>query len=768
MGSFGAELRRCRERRALSLRALAPIVRFDPGQLSKVETGARRPSRLLAEQCDKALDAGGVLLQAWDAENGVTRPAQLPFEPPRFVGRDVEFRQLSAALHRGRQAGQATVVAIDGPAGAGKTSLALVWAHRHAAEFVDGQLCADLHGFAPNEHDRADPSKLLEAFCSTLGAQQIPVDVGQRAALFRSLMAGRRMLILLDNAADFAQVEPLLPGAPGCVVVVTSRRMLGGLRARINATVVTVGPLDEQHSIELVTELIGPERAEAEPDAVRQLVRLCGRLPLALSIAGERVASHRRLPITALVDELCVEGRLLDGLAFEEASDDRLVMRNVLSWSYRHLSSEDADAFRKLGLHGGPTLAIEAAAALVGLDEMATARAIRRLAGVHLVEFLSAERFHVHDLVHDYALERAQWEDSPDDRAAAASRLATWYLARVCAVATVMAPTRSALAEIKEPLSTVNRSFVDEMDAIEWCDAERDNFVPVVRMAADHGPIGTAWRLAMGLWDYFRWSRPWSVWMETHEIALASATDEGDVHGEGWVATNLAEAYRLQHEWERAQELCDRVMALHREGGDDLGMAWILARAACLAACCDELHAARDYARAASESFLRLGHLEGQAVAQGTLGAVQRIRGRYPAARLHLTQALRLLEHIENSFRRGHALSDLARVHLAQGDLDNALIAAERGIEELCRCRDLWSEAELMSVRGQVLHLLGRRDEANESWRLAREYFERIRDQAGVDRIARLRETLGAHGWSASNINDREQRTCAVEPAVCG
>jgi transcriptional regulator with XRE-family HTH domain len=416
----GAELKRLRQERNWSLRTLGARTHIDFSFLSRIENGGRRASVSVIEKLDAELGAGGTLIAAWVAENRITRPAQLPAAPVRFVGRNAQLAKLADILS-GQAGGPPAVVTLHGPAGAGKTALALRCAHDLANRFFDGQLYCDLGGFAASRADNADPAAVLAWFCIALGADPtaIPVATRERTALYRSLLADRRVLIVLDNAAHSRHVEHLLPGAGHCAVIVTSRRILSGLTALVDAYRVLVGPLPQTEAVALLTTLVGPERASREPDAIVALAGLCDHLPLPLRLAAEHVISHPDQPIHALVGDLRPVGSRLDHLDHGDAPG----MRSVISWSYAQLSTATARTFRLLGVIGGSMVDIDAVAAVAGIDLTSARGRVRDLGRLHLVEVSPNNTFHLSELVHAYAQERLLAEDGPAERAAALERL---------------------------------------------------------------------------------------------------------------------------------------------------------------------------------------------------------------------------------------------------------------------------------------------------------------------------------------------------------
>jgi DNA-binding SARP family transcriptional activator len=346
-------------------------------------------------------------------------PRQLPSDIGDFTGRGTQLRRVAAMLPSGTDRRPSVVVVITGMAGVGKTSLAVHFAHQVTDRFPDGQLCLDLHGYADIE-----PMPTIEALrrqLRALGAKDMPSDTDEAAAMYRTLLAGKRMLILLDNAETAGQIRPLLPGMPGCMVLVTSRSRLPGLLARNSAIPVTIGPLAESEGMDLLRKILGVRRLAAEPAAAAAIVARCAGLPLALRIAAEHAAYRPWLTLAELATELAAEQARLDVLTFDADSDT--TVRSVFSWSYRALSPAAARVFRLLGLHPGPVVTAQSAAALIGGTVNEAARALDVLAGAHLLDEAAPGRYRSHSLLRAYAIERATAEETPKERAAAIRRV---------------------------------------------------------------------------------------------------------------------------------------------------------------------------------------------------------------------------------------------------------------------------------------------------------------------------------------------------------
>jgi transcriptional regulator with XRE-family HTH domain len=499
---LGAELRRWRQKRGVSLRAMGKILHCDHSRVWKIESGRLPLTREVAELCDAALRTGGALVAAWVAGQVGTRPAQLPPAPARLVGREAELAALTAGV-RDRPSGTPAVVAIDGPAGVGKTALALRWSHGVAGEYVDGQLYADLRGFAPSE---CRPQRMVHAvlgeFLSALGVGELPPSFDERAALFRSLLAERRMLVVLDNVAGLDDIDPLLPGSAGCAVVVTSRRALFGLVGRVGATRVHLAPLTEVDAVALITDMIGEGRVDAEPAAVTDLARLCGRLPVALHAAAEAIAVYPHRQVSDVVREWAEDDHLVE---IGEPTD----LATLFSWSYRCLDPDARRLLRLMGLWPGMHLHVAGVAALAGGTMPFARRLLHSLAVVHLITVDCDGLVRLPDPLPAYAHTLVTTEDTDADRAAAAQRLVTWYVHHVAAAHRQLAPNRTVAGDEPPPLEGApSLSFPDRGSAAAWCATEDVNFEPAIGLALDYGPPHAAAQLLDGVAAVRQLTRP--------------------------------------------------------------------------------------------------------------------------------------------------------------------------------------------------------------------------------------------------------------------
>lgn len=723
--TFGAALQYWRETRGFpSLRRFAPRVHVSYTTLHRIERGETRASRDFVSRCEQVLQTGGKLIDAWQREAGRARPRELPLAPALLIGRDSHLAELDAAFAR-RAVDSPPLLVIDGPAGVGKTALALKWAHRVADKFPDGQLYADLRAFSAASQPE-DPARVLSWFCTSLGATGIPESLESRAALFRTLTSGVRILIVLDNADDAEQVTPLLPGSASCTVIITSRRSLPGLTISHDGHRISVGPLAETDSIELVTTIIGSERAEAEPSAAAELTRLCGHLPLALRVVADLADSHRQRPLADLVQDLNDE--LLDRLE----TDDRTAPRTVFSRTYRVLPESAARVFRLLGLYRGPLIA-SAVAALAGITIREARTAMRHLASVHLLDTTSPDSSpdiaRLHDLLHTYAHELLTATETPAERHAAARRLTLWYLHAIRAAGDVIAPRCTAPLELPPLPDDVTPPTFDTIHtALAWCDHERTNLPTITRMAAQHGPPGTAWRIAVALWPYLMIRRPWDTWRDTHLTAIDATETEHDDHGEAWVRTQWAFALRRQGLLDEAQRHYDHIQQLHQRTGNQYGAIHGLVGAARLALDRSQHDTAQTLATQAEQRFIELGDPQGQARALDVSARVHAAQGKATEGLKILHHALNLVEDIDSPIVRGPLLTAIADINIIRNDLPAALDALDRAAQEHQLIDDHLTEAELRQRAGDIHHQLHRSQDAASQWNRARDIYTMLGD----------------------------------------
>ncbi|HEY2639214.1 MAG TPA: BTAD domain-containing putative transcriptional regulator, partial [Streptosporangiaceae bacterium] len=459
-------------------------------------------------------------------------PRQLPLGTRHFAGRNTELAELDDVLSEPDAAGATAVIVITGTGGVGKTALALHWAHRVARRYPDGQLYVNLRGYDPSGAPVA-AADCIRGLLHGLGIprEQIPDTLEARAGLYRSVLAGRRMLVLLDNAFDADQVRPLLPGSPGCLVVVTSRSSLAGLVATASAHPVLLGLLADDDAEAMLAARLGANRTSADPAAVALLVRLCGGLPLALAITAARAAAQPALPLSALADELTDEQHRLDAL---DTGDQMTSLRAAFSWSCRQLSGPTARMFWLLGGHPGPDVSVAAAASMAGLPSPEARRALGELVAASMLIEHAPGRYVLHDLLHAYAAEQRPDAEPEPGRRSAEARLVDHYLHTAHAGTLLLVPVGHPIVLDAAQPGVVPERLADRESALAWFRTELAVLLAVVGLAAAGGLDRQAWQLPWTLRSFLDGQGLWQDWDAVNKVALAAAERLQDQNGLGW------------------------------------------------------------------------------------------------------------------------------------------------------------------------------------------------------------------------------------------
>ncbi|MEV5988961.1 BTAD domain-containing putative transcriptional regulator [Streptomyces sp. NPDC052051] len=688
-----------------SLAAALMLALGRSGRQSDAINWYHRTRRLLAEELgvdpgDALTGAYATLLKAAEPPvtltpprphpTGTPVPELLPRPPRGFTGRDTEL----AALDRAAGAADAPLCLVTGPAGVGKTAFALHWAYRRRADFPDGRLFADLRGFS--DTPAPDTGSVLREFLLALGtpAQRVPETTAARGALFRSLTAGRRLLVVLDNARSSEQVRPLLPGGDQCATVVTSRDRLGGLIASDAARPVPLDHLPAADAAALLASVLGADRIAAEPDATARLAGLCDGLPLALRVTAARLAERPQWTLGAMAHELADEQGRLALLNVEDVG-----VSAALRLTVQQLPEPAARMFRALGLHTGSDLDRCAASALAGTTPAQATADLDRLAAAHLLTEAVPGRWTPHDLVRLYARQLAPEADPEGLR-----RLLDHYLytglAADAAAEPGSQPCYSLPADARRPAAT--REFEDRAAALAWYEAERPALEGAVTAAAALGLHDRAWRLALMQWPLVLW-RITDGWTPLLEAGLASAEHEGDVDAQSRTRALLG--------W-----------VLHEEGRDAEALVH-LEQAPVLAA--------------------RAGDGISEAIAHVNLAAVLDATGAVARAGELMVHAVAIAD------RTGHpATQVLIRQHLAQhclrtGEYETALAHTLRAVELVSPHAQV-NRAQLQIIHGEALAGLGRLDEAADQLRGAGRAADAAGFTEGSQRAAHLLAGLAA------------------------
>ncbi|MFD6363210.1 BTAD domain-containing putative transcriptional regulator [Streptomyces roseolus] len=639
------------------------------------DSGGRHPAATVS---DGAGAGGGA---------GDTPPGRLPYRAPRqlpptslhLIGRSAEIAFLDDLRPAPAAPSTATVtttaaplVTLSGPAGVGKTTLALHWAHRAKDGFPDGQLYIDLRGFAPDASP-LPPDEAVHRFLEALGTRPsaIPADPTARSALFRTLVDGRRLLMVLDNARDTDQVRPLLPGTPHCLVLVTSRRRLAGLVVHHEARHLALDVLSPHAARELLTARLGPYHVHAEPDALAELVERCGRLPLALSIAAARATTSPGLSLSALVAELRDGRHRLAALATGDGGDTDVT--SVFSWSYRALTPDVARLFRLLADHPGPDTTAAAAAASAGLSSDRTRALLAELVNAHLLQCHPSDRYQLHDLVRAYAADRLAADEPETDRRAARHRLFDHYLHSALSADRLLDEHRDPIPVDPPVPGGHPRPTTGPEEARAWFAAEQTALVAAVDETTRGGPVGHAWRLAWALGPHLQRTGAWTEWVRVQRVALAAATDAGDAVGRAHAthALGLACAWAGQHA--EAEARLAAALADYAELGDLRGQAHTHRTLAWLAQRQDRHADARHHAARTLRFYTRAGFLPGQASALNVIGWSQAQLGHHRQALSACGRALRLFEQVANTTGQAHTWDSLAYAHRGLGRHEQAI-----------------------------------------------------------------------------------------------
>jgi DNA-binding SARP family transcriptional activator/tetratricopeptide (TPR) repeat protein len=687
--------------------AVATALGLDPGtQLNDLHDAILRRDPALAPP------AAGPMVRLVEA------PAQLPPATSWFTGRSVEVGQLDAWLDEAR--GGVLVAAISGTAGIGKTALALHWAWRVADRFPDGQIYLDLRGFDPGGSAVTVPEAvrgLLDAFL--VPAERIPASLEAQVGLYRSLVAGKRVLVVLDNAATAEQVRSLLPGAPGCAAVVTSRNQLIGLVAD-GARPVTLDVFTAHEARDLLTARLGAERLAADTRAVDTILTLCAGLPLALAIVAARAATRPGFPLAALAEEMSIDGA---------------GTRGAFSWSYQRLDSGSARLFRLIGLHCGPDISTAAAAALSGVPPEQVRPALAELVRAHLLEERVPGRYAAHDLLRRYGGELAELVDSDAERAAARHRVLDHYLHTGHAAALLLSPHRQpiVLAGVHNGETPAERT-----EALRWFTAEQAVLVAAVEWAAEAGFPGHAWRLAWTCTPFFERRGHWHELAAVQLVALRAAERAEDRAGRANAHYGLGRAYARLARCAEADTHFRHAVALFEELDDPvrtarthLALAGILDQQDRAGAALDEARHALDLARASGNRALIANGLN-------AVGWYHARTGDGANALVYCLPALTVQEELGDLNGQATTLDSLGYAHQLLDRHEEAMGCYLSAIALYRQLGDRYYEADTLVHLGDAHDAVGAPEAARAAWRQALRILEQLQ-HAEADRVrARL------------------------------
>ena len=645
--------------------------------------------------------------------------AQLPFVVAAFTGRERELAELDgllAGVGELRPAAPAVVIsAVSGTAGVGKTALAVHWAHRVAARFPDGQLYVNLRGFDPAGPALA-PAEALRGFLTALGtpAERIPAAVTAQAALYRSLLAGKRVLVVLDNARDVEQVRPLLPGSPGCLVVVTSRNQLTPLLAIEGARPLTLDVLSVEEARELVGRRLGAARVTAEPEAVDEIVARCARLPLALAIACARAAVYPEFSLAKLAGELRDVAGPLDAF---EGGDLATDLRAVFSWSYQRLSAPAARLFRLLSLHPGPEIGAAAAASLAGLPVAQARPLLAALTDAHLLTEKAMGRFSFHDLLRAYAGELAREIDGESDRRTALHRMLDHYAHTAYRAASLVHPPSDPITLDTPQPGVALADIAGRPGALGWLAAEYPALIAAIDRAADAGFDAYVCQLSLILWDFQDRQGRWHDLEATMGAALAAAYRMDDRDAQARIHRRAAVASRRLDNGDDAERHLRQALELYRGLADRAGQARIVFSLSVLFDQQGRHHDALRQARRALELCRATGDRRGEANGLNGVGWCLARLGEYEQAVPYCRQALAIHREIGDTDGVAESLDSLGYAHHHLGDQRRAIADYEGALRLFRQGADRYAEAQVLGHIGDAQLAAGAPDAARVAWR---------------------------------------------------
>jgi DNA-binding SARP family transcriptional activator/Tfp pilus assembly protein PilF len=681
---------------------------------------------------------------------GLPVPTQLPVPIAAFAGRAGELGRLDdlAASERGAAPPNVIISVVSGTAGVGKTALAVRWAHQAAELFPDGQLYANLRGYDP-AHAPLEPGTVLHGFLDALGvpAQRIPAGTDAQAALYRSMLTGKRVLVLLDNARDADQVRPLLPASAGCLAIVTSRSQLTSLVATHGARSLPLGLLAPHEARELLTRRLGAGPVAADQAAAAEIIARCAGLPLALAIVAARAETNIALPLSAVAEELRDSVAALDTLTAGDASTD---LRAVFSWSTAALSQEAAELFRLLGLHPGPDLTIAAAASLAGQPAAQVRPLLGELVRAHLLTEHMPARFTFHDLLRAYAAEQARAQGTSRDRREAAHRMFDHYLHAAQQAARLLYRPWDDLVLADPRPGVVLERFVDESGATAWLRAEYQVLLGGIECAASTGFERHAWQLARTMASYFARSGHWPEWARVQRMTVEAAQRIADAEGEAHARHQLGNALTHLGDYKQAQPELRRALSLFRDLGDDTHRAMVHLCTGFLADCQGADAEALWHSQQALDLYRSAGNQAGEAIALNNIGWSTARLGRHSAALSLCRQSLQLHQQAHDLQGQAGAWDSLGYIHHRRADHAGAIECYTRAAEFYRKIRDRYNEAETLTRLGDAQHAAGDDRSAEQAWQQA----------------LSLHQVLGLGHPDATSLGDRLGQPAQERPAA--
>ena len=644
-------------------------------------------------------------------------PAQLPADLPTFAGREAELAAVAKMLSPDGESPMVAVCAIDGMAGIGKTTFAIHWAHQVKKRFEDGQLYLNLRGFDANAAAMA-PAYALRALLYSLGVQagQIPDDLDARAGLYRSVLAGKRVLIVLDNARDVDQVRPLLPGSPGCLVIATSRNPLVGLAMTDGARLLTLNLPSSLTARETLERRLGVDRVAAEPEAAEEIIGLCGRLPLALAIVSARAAAHPDFTLASVAADLRRTRGRLDSFGTAGVAADA---RTVFSWSYHHLSEPAGRLFRLLSLQAASDITAAASASLLGTAPEEARRLIAELTSTSLISEHQPGRYAFHELIRVYAAELSESTDTGSERHEALARELDYYLQSSFAAQVQLRPHREPIAPDPPRPGVTPEQFADYESAMSWFAAERHVLTASVALAAGSDFGFPAWQLALTMQQFCQWRGLFHDWKQVMEAALRAAERDADLPGQGHVLRSLAGVSFYLNRLDESVRYLERAQAIYTALGYTTEHAYLHSSFAEVFTYQGRLPLAIEHNRKALELYREAGYRRGEARAIADIGEALSALGDYEDAVTYLERGIALAQEVRKPHQEGKVRKDLGIVRAKLGQLDSAIEQFRQALVLIRGAGSLPLEAETLLPLGDALATQGRADEARDAWQQA-------------------------------------------------
>jgi tetratricopeptide (TPR) repeat protein/transcriptional regulator with XRE-family HTH domain len=687
------------------------VVRWERGETAPLPWLRPRLAKALgisADRVEELLADGG----APAGPAGPAVPRQLPAAGADFTGRAAEVRALAGMLDQAGGPGTVVISAIGGTAGVGKTALALHWAHQVAGRFADGQLYVNLRGFEPSGVPMA-AAEAVRGFLDALGVppDRIPVQAEAQASLYRSLLADRRMLVVLDNARDEQQVRSLLPASPASLVIITSRNQLAGLAAADRARLLALDVLSQDEAVHMLTARIGAGRAAAEPGAVGEIASLCGQLPLALAVAAARAQARPDFPLAALAAELRDRAGRLDAL---DAGDPAASVRAVFSWSYRQLSAQAARMFRLLGLHPGPDISSAASASLAAADEPEARRLLAELTRAHLVAERIPGRYALHDLLRAYAADQARNTDSEPERAAAVGRAVDHYLHTARDGASMVHPSFGPIVLPPPSPGTTPEQFTGGEQALAWFQAEYHVLLAAVNLAVDRGMDSHGWLISWAMHPFLATQGHNLEWSAIKRMTMAAG-----IRDTARVIASDPEIAGTLGEYEWVPEYYANSLKLYQQLGNRRGEAVCLYSLAVIAEFQGQYAEALAYAEQAVGLCRGIADKAGETEMLNWIGWYHALLEDYAQARALCRQALALNIHHGSRHLEGDIWSSLGYTEFHAGDFGEAAACYERALSIFRTVGDRWGEADILTNLGDVRRAAGELLHATEAWQQA-------------------------------------------------